>query len=569
MSCSALPELTPKELHTLSSAYTKIVTANEDKTVVLEPSNQKDKDLILIVLKASGQTPEKYPYLFEKIDAGGVSNSKGSNNVSIIDAGVDRNGKATALTFHTDAKGVLFSGASLMVLDGDKDELLAFGSNTDVHSGLMGNHTNANTARPAGKSIRTLGVNHMVNHDGTVTFIAVGGGSTVESDANPTVTDPRTTIQSHITDDYILIALGRDSAHIGNATDADYFYTENDNKIKPHLIVPFNGSCVVPYPIASGTLSANIQVTTTLYVDYGTTDAVTVGLDANYTPATKIQEGITVDVDTRTVSWQFNYDHLAYTETDSLVFSPAPANDKKSYFEFQFTIPLAAGAPQKTYTFTIYSYDSAALSQPFSSSTVGKQIPRLQFWWHCLARGTQVMLADGHSQINIEDIDNASRVLTGSHGASLGIEATTLGHHKATAKQTGLQAVYRLCTKDGKELITTGAHPIMTPTGAIMACHLNTGDAVLVSEGISSVVACEPIDYDATFHNLKLGNVEDRAKMGQHPVNSFYANGILVGDHIALHNQADRQRYDLDYILPRIDSAFHTDYASAVRDRKY
>lgn len=366
---------------------------------------------------------------------------------------------------------------------------------------------------------------------------------------------------------YILIAVGRVAGTINNA-DADYFYTETTNQQDPYLIVPFVGSLTLPstFAIVPGTTSADIRTSAMLSVDYGDTGAE-IDMLSTYTTPTDIQNGITVIPSTNTISWNFPYDSLTASTTGSLVFSPGPANDKLSYFFFQFSVPVT-GTTTGTYVFSIYSSYSAPspANPPFSVSGPSQTMLPIQFWWHCLAAGTQVTMADG-SQQNIEALNNSHRVISGSHGGTLGVEATALGHHKASADRVGLQGIYRLRTQDGKELIATGAHPIMTPTGALMACHLNVGDAVLVTGGVSSVASCEPIDYSGMFYDLKLGNAEDRAKMGQHPVCTYHANGILVGDHLAMNAQADRQRYDLDFILPRIGADFRTDYANAVKDR--
>ena len=532
---TTLPELTENELKTIADAHKQLLSDKpEGQSFALDPSNPLHKELILTVLKAAGQTPDKYPHLYSEIEKGAASSPAKPDNMIIVDAGSDRNGNATATSWLSNGKGTLYSGAGLMVLDGETNELLAYGANTDGHSGFMSNRTNAQTAKAAGKSIRVLGLNHMVGHDGTVRFTAAASNRIVDSAASiPPVSAPAK-LKSHKSNNYILIAVGRDADHKNK--DADYFYTETTNMSDPNLIVPFAGSITLPYPVASGTTSADIITVANLYVDYANTGSIVVGIDSTYTTPIDIQNAITIGEDNLTLSWKFPYDSKTYDTTSSLVFTDGPANDKYSYFFFQFTVPVSGSPnPTNTYTFTVYSYYSGNPNQPFNGSQQGIPILPLQFWWHCLAEGTQVAMNDG-SRKNIEALNNSHRVRSGSHGADLGVEATTLGHHEANASQTGLQGVYRLRTKDGKELIATGAHPVMTPNGAIMMCHLAVDDAVLVTEGVSAVAGCEAIDYSGMFYDLKLGNAEDRAQTGQNPACSFHANGIQVGDHVAMNN---------------------------------
>jgi hypothetical protein len=173
---TSLPQLSQNELKIISDAHLQMVTDKpEGRAVALDLSNELHKELILTALKAAGQTPEKYPHLYSEINKGVSASADEPDKMIIVDAGADINGKATACTWLANNKGTLYSGASLMVLDGDADELLAFGNSTDVHSGFMRNHTNTQTARAAGKLVRVLGVNHMVGHNGAVRFTAVAG----------------------------------------------------------------------------------------------------------------------------------------------------------------------------------------------------------------------------------------------------------------------------------------------------------------------------------------------------------------------------------------------------------
>jgi hypothetical protein len=384
--------------------------------------------------------------------------------------------------------------------------------------------------------------------------------------SNATITAP-VLLPTHSNNSCIKIAVGRTSA----GTDCDYVYLENVNitTTNPNLIVPFVGSMALPYTIngTNGSAVKGIQPITEIYCSVSGYTQVAF-LDPAYPMPTQFPLGIWASNDINgnltVLNWNFPYvEGQGRAATNSIVYMSSPITDAGTFaFFFQFTVPVtnAPASNNGVYTFSVSSTGN------LFPSTNNTSIPNLQYWWHCLAAGTQVAMADG-SQKSIEMLDNSHRVTSGSYGADLAVEATALGHHEASASQLGMQGIYRLRTADGKELIATGAHPIMTPAGALMVCHLNVGDRVLVTEGVSTVASCDAIDHSGMFYDLKLGNAEDRAKTGQHPVCTYHANGILVGDHAAMNAQFDRQRYDLDFILPRIGANLRTDYANAVQDR--
>lgn len=570
MPYNSLPSLTADELAILSSSHNRIINKNKGNAIALDPSNPQDKALILTTLKAAGQTPEKYPYLFQCIEKATGKNSETSHYLRMIDAGSDCNGNATATIWFANQKETFYSGSTLAVLDGEEDELLAFNHATDVQSGLVENYTNSHSAKKVRNAIRVLAVNHTIGPNGGAQFTALAHSSLIYNSLSKQDPLPVTAPVNIVTTypNPIKIAVGRQN----HASDCDYWYEENVNIVdrNPNLIVPFSGSYQLPYIIngSAGQPITGINTATEIYCNINNQTQIAL-LDPNFPkpvkpipanygilPATDDKGNLTV------LNWNFPYGtgQEGRAETNSLVYGESPVTDAGTFnFYYQFTVPCSS-APGQVYTFSV-----ASTNTPFPSTNCIK-IPNLQYWWHCIASGTQVTMNDGN-HLNIENINNSHRVMSGSHGHHLGVEATSLGFHEAKATQSGMHAVYRLKTEDGKVLVTTGIHPIMTPQGAVMTCYLKVGDKVLVTEGVSKIASCETIDYTGMFYDLKLGNEDDRAKYPQNSVCSYYANGILVGDHIALVTQANCQRYDLDYILPRIKEDYRTDYRSTVEDR--
>jgi hypothetical protein len=109
-------------------------------------------------------------------------------------------------------------------------------------------------------------------------------------------------------------------------------------------------------------------------------------------------------------------------------------------------------------------------------------------------------------------------------------------------------------------------HPVDTPSGPVMACDLQPGDAVLTDAGPDPVSAVEPVQSSGAFFNLELVTSRDRARGLRPAFGSFMANGIVVGDMTSQTNYYRATRRDLDYMFPRLPDALHRDYASAVED---
>ena len=571
---SNLPSLSTNELDTLVKSYDKLnpslslgktrgldESLQLDHSRILNPLVSYDKSLIEVSLKSAEVTPAKYPFLFNQLDNQPKNADSICPKLVIVDAGKSKDGKATAMAWLNHSEGILYSHSSIFILDGDKDELLAYGNTTDVQSGHTSICTNPGTSKAAGTSIKVICVSHVVEHGGKLhSIVTTQTRETYDASSfSASVTAP-VKKASHSENDYVLIAVGRAASH--QNTDADYYYTETDNQNDPYLITPFVGSATIPStaPIKPGTSNSDVHAYGQMYVDYGSSDAQYVEF---YTTPQTVTNGITVSVSDNTISWSYPSDHNSYDNTTSLVFTNGPANHKLSYFFFQFKVP-AIGPATGFFVFTIYSLYSGTGNPPFPVSQNAHSIDPLQYWWHCLAEGTKVTMSDGSSK-KIEDIDNTCFVQAGETKLKSQVIGTSIGHHESKAE--GHRGVYQLRLEDGKALILTGRHPVMTPNGAVVACHLNSGDVVFVEDGRSTVEECEKIEWSGMFHNLGLAKPNNESLTGRDSLNSFYANGILVGDRHTMHQQEEQQRLDLDYILPKLDEQFRIDYANAVKER--
>jgi hypothetical protein len=318
------------------------------------------------------------------------------------------------------------------------------------------------------------------------------------------------------------------------------------------------------YPIKGtpGKPVSGAVLSTKLYFDT-TSSSKIIELNSTYTPPTRLADCVTINsADAYLLEFNYPADGNSYTSTQSLVYDQQSlVNEKVSYFFFQFDIPVE-NAPVSTYTFAVCSKNT-----PNQPSVQCFEIDNLKFWWHCLAEGTRVRLADG-SEAAIETLDNTHRVRT-AQGGDLAVEATSKGGHQGFARMPGQGAVYRLVTSCGRELVATGSHPVVTPVGLLAIADLEAGQQVRTEEGLSEVGSVEALDHDGQFFNLKLGDQNDRAQAGGGLIGTYLANGIAVGDHVAMVKQTEARRRDLDFMLPRLPENQRRDYASAVEDVRY
>jgi len=526
----------------------------QGQAVALDPADPDHRAAIDAALQAAGRTPERYPGLHAGLAAGsGVPGS-----VALVDQGVDENGRATATSWFAAANEPLYAGGTLFVLGGD-NKLLATGHNSNVGEGFVPVSTDTATAAPApgDGTLKTLSVNHSVTADGAVQFTALTSTAVADDNgANIKVSEP--TLYPKVPQ-YVTIALGRDSQH--QNPDADYIYTEPYNLATPWLIVPFLGFAELPYPIVGtpGQPIPNAVVSTTIYYVVGG-NTLTVQLDPTYTPASKLANGI-IMADPYTVQFNYPADGNSYDTTASLVYGQqSQTNETISYFLITLQIPVESSTGYMT--FSVCSTDT-----PNKPSGQCQPVPNIMFWWHCVAEGTSVTLADG-STAPVETLTNFHRVATGK-GGSLGVEATTRGAHEPS--EDGVNAVYRLTTEGGRSLVATGKHAISTPGGLVALADLEPGAEVHADSGTDRVARLEPAPDSGVFYNLKLGDEGDRAE-GRHDaetIATYIANGIVVGDHLAMNRHHRKRARDVEYMASRIPAAFAADYASAVADIRY
>jgi hypothetical protein len=502
----------------------------------LDPGDPAHRALIAEVLTAAGRGPDRYPALHGALEDGGTG-ADDADDCTIVDAGRDASGRATARGWLASRGKAFISGATTLALDAQSGKVVAAGSATQVGGTLVQASTSSADAQPAPDEITAVTLFHaQTTPDTPPRFgLVAHTADTLGDGIQANVVDPQP-IKLHLA--YTKIGLFRDSAHMG---DVDYAYINNGNADPDRFAVPFTGSAPIGRPVDT---SQPIRVTTKLYV---LAARATVLPLAGFPLTGQKGSGTTV-------TFSYPFDGKPANQTASIQYEAnQQANDTMSAFFFQFTVPIQ-GLGGQTVTFTVCSRDTP--DEPSINCTI---IPDIQFWWHCLGADTDVLLADG-SSARIETIDGDSHVLSGIGDAAPVVTATTLAHHDDNA---GREPMLRLTTDGGASLLASSSHPVITPDrGPVAARDLRPGDALLTADGAQSLTDSRPEPYNGRLvYNLQVPR--DDGEIG-----TFVANGIVVGDADAMAAHDHRTRHDPDYNLPRIPEGQRADWLSAVEDAR-
>ena len=515
----------------------------EGVAVPLDPSDPQHRRIIDYFLSTANKGPDRYPALHADIARAAEGSlppaDPAADDARIIDLGVDGGGRATSRTWVASRGGAYVSGAVTQVVNAETGEVLASGSATQVGGTMVQVATKTGEAKPAAQKMTAVSFFHSQEAPGTAPRFGVAMATTTTLELDPGLTinvnDPRKKGASGAA---IKIGLARDKNHTNS--DVDYWYPETSNITPDRLVVPFTGNATLPVDINT---SSRVKLFTQLYV---TKAQAWMGVF----PGFDLQTPVTTSGST--VTWSYPYDNQPIQATKSIQYqSNSLANDNLSAFYFQFQVPTT-DPTQPLYTFTVCSKDS-----PNEPSTNCKQIEDLQYWWHCVAEGTVVTLADG-SGAPVETLDNSVSVKARG-GATLPVQATLRGLHDDEVEPDPAR---RLETRGGRVLVLSAHHPVVTPQGLRPVWELEPGDEVETLDGTDVVVSSTEVEYDGVMYNLDLGGVGG----GGPDYGSFAANGILVGDHTAQRDLFHAVRHDPERMLPTLPGTHHQDYLSALAD---
>jgi hypothetical protein len=201
---------------------------------------------------------------------------------------------------------------------------------------------------------------------------------------------------------------------------------------------------------------------------------------------------------------------------------------------------------------------ASKISSVRSQTTPGMpSVPKHQIVYSCLAKGTQILMADGKT-VNIEKIAKGSKVVADGSGVALSVTDVSVGIERIP--------MVRIRDDAGHELLMTTSHPVLTPDrGVVWAEELTVGSKVLTRSGPRTLVTVKREMYHDQVYNLKL----DTSTLAQKTVpegSSMYANGFLVGDlglqkAYEFKNSEDRTAD----VLRRLPHRWHKDYQSSLK----
>ncbi len=176
----------------------------------------------------------------------------------------------------------------------------------------------------------------------------------------------------------------------------------------------------------------------------------------------------------------------------------------------------------------------------------------------CVAEGTLVTMAD-ETKKSIETIGAGERVRSNAARIPLTVDNYTRGFEK-----TPMIAIE---TANGRHLLLTDGHPVITATGVKVGRDLRIGDLIMTDAGPSRLTVVAPREYDGNVWNLDVGRPTDHVRLTDTNT-TFYANGILVGDG-RMQGRLDRAHHESPaQVLQRLDPRWHVDFRSSEERRQ-
>lgn len=146
-----------------------------------------------------------------------------------------------------------------------------------------------------------------------------------------------------------------------------------------------------------------------------------------------------------------------------------------------------------------------------------EHIPQITIKWGCLAEGTEILMADGTQKI-VENIRIGDLVKTDG------------GIVKVTNMWSGKEEECLLVRADnGRELIMTKSHPVLTAEGWKQAGELICGDVLKTESGGAAVCEIERVPKTVTVYNPETGG------------KIIYANGFAVGDFTLQNSRSEKE----------------------------
>ncbi len=504
-----------------------------------------------------GLTPNRYPALYAAIDAEPANSAMSlATEPPSVSGFCDREDivfVATQRDTHKLAARVMLTRlqpVAMMMLNvfvAQKTAeggtvVLAHGQTTEVCSQTVTVNTDPSTALTVAPGTKvTVLMSWVINYqNGETKTGSCSVTRTVKASTDPIITAPvqrpdRTTGDLN----NIVIGLARGLSQLGRNQDVDYWFWQNE-VTDSRLLVPLSGSIRLKKRVAEVGIN-NPILDFSLTLSEGGSSGIIENDAQQY--CQYFQRDLT-DESGRTVL--FTMVAPAQGVGTAIDFGQSPwASDTRCFFTARLTFAYddLSGTEDVTITSSVEGDDD-----PVDGVA---HIKPLVYVWHCLAAGTQILLADGTTKA-VELIDNRDTVVSG--GGNRNVLATLAQPHHGP--------VTVLSFANGASLTVSGTHPLITPAGAVQASSLKVGDQVLVAGGDHTTVQAIKEERFAgqVLYNLWL----DPQLEGE---TSMVANGLVVGDHLTQGRLLREAATDPVKVRARLPASLHMDYTSWLEDR--
>ena len=361
--------------------------------------------------------------------------------------------------------------------------------------------------------------------------------------ADPIVMQPKKKDGNKSFPDSIAIGLNRPNIQ----TDVDYYAVE-PNEPTATGRVPFVGNVLFAKNIAP--LSFGNNPSLLIYVARQNEGGVTQMI--NPADLQIVFNGFSIDPNNpKSLQWNLPATadgNLLAPGANPIVFNKIPWNTS---MDALFHCGISVLFTDNSRGFTTIQSDPGDDLDPLDGT---KYIKPIQFIWHCLGEGTQITLANDKGLKPIEDFVQGDSVSMDNKGSNSKVLATHRGHHSGS--------VIQITTDHGHSLVLTRGHVVITPSGECRAHELNKGDSVVTNNGVSKINQVKELpDYIDLLHNLSLDKyLEPKNSDGK--INTFFANGIQVGDMNAEKILKHKRRNDKEWVKAQVGAFWAKDVDS-------
>jgi hypothetical protein len=143
--------------------------------------------------------------------------------------------------------------------------------------------------------------------------------------------------------------------------------------------------------------------------------------------------------------------------------------------------------------------------------------------WGCLAAESPVKLAGGKTK-PISEIRVGDKIIADAAGTQLTVSDTVIG--------TEHKPMIRIVDQAGHHLLVTDGHPVMTPSGVMLAKELQVGQAISTESGPSKIVSLAREPYAGKVYNLIVGVGDAELQRLRDDNRTMIAGGFVVGDNV-------------------------------------